>query len=1106
MEKQRDNLDEFINALKNEPVPGKPPQEVVDKILQELGEAEPGAAEEKIKITERIKALKSFTKIAAAAVIIIAVLIGVRIFIGLREESAAVVRRVDVSETEGAVETIKEIEPALDVNLRAELKKLEQMFAAGDIDGLVAVLSEGHFVSRFFAANYLARIGDLRAVAALEKLSAEYGGDETNNIFARAIEKIKSRAEAEAKEAEIEKVLNFQVLHKQTGRPMAGVELNVEIGREKREYVTDEQGRCGIEIGEKEPDYVRINAKKEGFVPMSVAYYSYYGGYEIPIDIPENYILALEPGTSIGGIVQNEQGEPIEEAEVYLYVPAGPPVGGKIEGIWIHNHIVKTDNEGRWRCDIMPAELDDVQIRLAHPDYVDNEAYGMTARPSIEELRDMTGIMRLEKGLAVSGKVLNTDGQPVEQASVAQGSDRYGSHYPKTGTDVNGRFSFSQSRPGEMVLTVQAKGYAPDLKKITVYEGMSPVEFRLGPGQTIRGQVVDSNDKPIEAVGVTADTWRGHRTIKWSSKTDSEGYFEWNDAPKDEVLFDMYKKGYMSVRKFSMSASDDEYIVTMYPPLRVSGEVVDADSNEPIRSFKLIPGIKWEKDDRISWEQSRAIKLADGRYEFKFPHPHDGHIIRIEADGYMPGISRVFTDDEGDVAFDFKLKKGTGPGGTAYLPGGAPAAGAEVILCTPSQGAYIENGRNTGKGNSRFVETGSDGKFSFPAQTEAYLLAVIHDDGYAEVTAEELAAEPNITIEPWGRVEGVLRIGSQVGAGEKVSLGYRRPYKTGTPRIYYDCSTVTDANGDFAFDKLPPGKAQVGRKILSRQFTGYSYAEPVEVKPGQIVSVTIGGTGRPVVGRVVVPADYEKPVDWAYGYNSLILKVPGKETIRRLEGREYARSYAFEISYDGTFRVEDVPAGAYDLRINLYEPPSGGLTGLWETIGSLNYEFEVPDMNDGRSDEPLDIGTLELEIRKRLEVGELAPLFEAETLDGKALRLADYRGKVVLLDFWMSTHPECVKEIPNLKEIYNSFGKNKRFCMISLSLDVDAETVSKFVKDNELEWIHGFLGEWPEAPEAKEYGIERLPARFLLGPDGTIIAKNPSFEQLESVLEEALGM
>jgi peroxiredoxin len=768
--------------------------------------------------------------------------------------------------------------------------------------------------------------------------------------------------------------------------------------------------------------------------------------------------------------------------------------------------------------------------------------------------------------------VVDAAGKPIKGAKVMQGSSRY-AHYPSTKTNAQGEFSFRHARPGEMILTVQAAGYAPDLKEITVHEDMGPVEFRLGPGRTIRGRVVDVEDKPIKGAGVTADTWRGHRMVDWRSETDSDGYFEWNEAPADGVLFDFYKQGYMSVRNIPLSSAIDEYVIVMYPPLRVRGTVVDADSNEPIRKFRLVPGMKWESSDRVHWDRDSSAIFADGRFEHTFTYPRDGHVVRVEAEGYMPAVSRVFYDDEWEVVFDFRLEKGAGPSGTVYLSTGAPVGGAEVILCTLSQNVYIRDGRNMQRRGSQFVVTGSGGEFSFPAQTEKYLLVVLHDEGYAEITDEKLATEPNIVIETWGRVEGVLRIGSQAGSNDGVSLYCERGYEQDGPRVSYDYSTVTDANGYFSFERVPPGEARVARQIkLSRDSQGYSHAVPVQVKAGETFSVTIGGTGRPVVGRVVVPADYNEPMDWNRVRGSLSTKQPQppypddfhemtkKEQLtwylnwqKTEEGRAFIeeylwptypdnitemtmeemqawfknwrgtddgkafmkaqqehakqrRHYVVGIAHDGTFRVEDVPAGTYQFYVHLFDESRSGFSGREELIGSLNYDFEVPDMNEGTSDEPLDIGALEIRIMKRLKAGDVAASFEAETFDGRQIKLADYSGKVVLLSFLVSGHPQYAKEISGLDEIYDIFSKEKRFVMIGLWLDEDVETAKKFVRDNALRWINCYPTDKSRASVFKGYGVRRLPYTFVIGPDGKILAKNPGVEQLEATLEKALGM
>ena len=342
--------------------------------------------------------------------------------------------------------------------------------------------------------------------------------------------------------------LEFQVIHKVTREPIPGVELKIDINYEGQQALTNQDGLCEIDLGETTSDRLVIRARKTGFVPMVVG----WNPSRDHVTIPDCYTLLLEPGTRIGGIIQNEQGQPISGATVFLLAVDDDDLSQSVD-IW--DLPVKTDEQGRWQCEIMPADLE-VAIRLSHPDYVDDERYGSTPRPPMERLRDMTGVMTMQKGLTVRGRVLDQKGLAIAGASVGQGSSRPGADYPETTTDQEGRFIFKHAKPGQMVLTVQAQGYAPELKEFMADKATQPIEFRLGPGHTLKGQIVDTTGNPIAGAFVAADTWRGHRSLWWWGETDAQGRFQWNDAPLDEVQMGLGKQHYMSVRNFAMSPSE----------------------------------------------------------------------------------------------------------------------------------------------------------------------------------------------------------------------------------------------------------------------------------------------------------------------------------------------------------------------------------------------------------------------------------------------------------------------------------------------------------------------------------------------------------------------
>jgi peroxiredoxin len=156
----------------------------------------------------------------------------------------------------------------------------------------------------------------------------------------------------------------------------------------------------------------------------------------------------------------------------------------------------------------------------------------------------------------------------------------------------------------------------------------------------------------------------------------------------------------------------------------------------------------------------------------------------------------------------------------------------------------------------------------------------------------------------------------------------------------------------------------------------------------------------------------------------------------------------------------------------------------------------------------MDLGSIEIPVQQTvqtLRIGDLAPPFEVKTVDGAPLRLADFRGKFVLLDFWATWCRPCVHETPFLKAAYKTFGANDRFAMISLSLDADPSAPKEFALKNEIQWAQGFLGQWSKSAVTPLYGVDGIPSIFLIGPDGKIIARDLREEAISEAVGKALG-
>jgi len=146
--------------------------------------------------------------------------------------------------------------------------------------------------------------------------------------------------------------------------------------------------------------------------------------------------------------------------------------------------------------------------------------------------------------------------------------------------------------------------------------------------------------------------------------------------------------------------------------------------------------------------------------------------------------------------------------------------------------------------------------------------------------------------------------------------------------------------------------------------------------------------------------------------------------------------------------------------------------------------------------------------KEKVKIGEMAPLFKTETLEGKNLRLEDFRGKYVLLDFWSTWCQPSKEETLLLKSVQQKFSTATNLVFVGLSLDDQPEKSLQFLRSNGIERQEGFLGNWNRDifrnGPSRMYGVNAIPSLWLIGPDGKVLAKDLRGMAVEKALEEAL--
>jgi len=776
------------------------------------------------------------------------------------------------------------------------------------------------------------------------------------------------------------KYLRVTVVDAANRQPVAGAQVlatnrQSELGPlPPRSLTTDAAGQCQVNLGGQQPASLTLRVSAPGRAAEDKQWAS--GG------IPEECTIEMQPAVTISGVVLDESARPIAGATVVVSGVTRDEVG---QYLTVPLDTVTTDAAGKWSSPRVPAKSEQLSFRLTHPEFMPAEYDQASPENSTgkvvtkESLLAGNAKMTLEPGIIVEGTLADDRGVSIAAAEVSLLMGENLETRKHTKSDSQGRFKFVLYEAGVVHVVAQARTYAPQHQAVAAERGLKPLRLVLAKGDLLQGRVVDDTGKPIEGAVVSLGSWLNPPLLSWHAQTDSEGRFSWDSAPTNSLGLSVSKTGFIGLYEEVSAVTNEEVMLRLTKAFQLTGKVVDAQSKEPIKSFRLVRGLyAGGDDDYVYWERQGPATGANGVYAASLQlDSWRGAKVKFMAlaEGYLPKATPSLPDT-GWHTFDFELEKGSGPQGVVVSPEDQPVAGAEVaILGLGHLGLGKAAFRNYNPADAFIAKTDVRGRFSLPAALVSPTLVAVHEQGFAETKAEELAASGKIILRPWGRVEGVMKLGNRLATNEQILLS---PKASGRVELNYDSQTFrrhTDDQGRFTFEYVPPGTRQLACLIPTglRGWT-QSHAQLVEVKAGEVTRVTYGGMGRAVIGKVV-DSDPSRRLDWNRGFHHLStkwpqspkeLKTPEERRVwnnspEMKAARERYRSYRPRFAADGSFRVEDVAAGTYQLLLNFIEA-EGGYFGGGRPVGSLTKEVVVPEMPGGRSDEPLDLGELKLQL------------------------------------------------------------------------------------------------------------------------------------------------
>lgn len=810
------------------------------------------------------------------------------------------------------------------------------------------------------------------------------------------------------------RALRIHVTNRQTGHPLANVRVTLHAGHPFTLPVsatrTDPQGYCSLGRTS-DKGLSTLRAEKPGFVPAIS---------EIAPGAPSRLDLILDTADGqVGGRVVTSLGDPLEGATLEL-VLRGKSLGSHFQLNYM-TRTITTDSAGRWQCIDAPADISWLDLMVHHSEYspkslVINEPDLMRNPGLLSPFLDRTHLITVYRDRSLSGKVTAAGGA-ISGASLSAQSQIWQ-------TDEQGYFEIVAGDPNQM-WTIAAEGFNAKQQRL----GLRWNPIRLEESSFFVGSVVDIWDQPIRAVLVDIALAKGTPAL-WQVETDAGGQFVCEAGTK---YITFAKPGYRRAR-LTTTDSLNQKTVTLYPILRISGRVFDAETGEPIKRFTVAAGTVSSSfsDREVTWQT--PTRETGGRYSRTVEEDADGFTLLAQAPGFIPMQSRTIRANEMEVVIDFDLDRGSGPRGHVLDEYDRPVVGAMVYAVQDA--LTLVNGQVTQEARPLAqAQTDSRGHFQFDAlHTAPNGFVGLAGAGIGSISAADLVHGEALRLKGWGAIEGHLYLDGRAMAHTSLYLGGGSD-ANGLPYIEDAYRIQTEPDGTFRVDRVAPGPVMLGDSEL------------YHVEANETLELPLRRNGKTVQGTVFGSWDFDQIQS---DLHIIQVLADGNPVIG-------ASQWVTEVSLDsrGSFEVDGLGAGTYALTGRLFEVTGAGI----HVAARVFQPFFVSQVS--HLEDYLKTGNLNLirTLPDHLYAFDMAPGFRIPSLAGSFVELYDYEGKIVLLSFYGAeevTSPNL--EFERLKESYARFSNDPRFAMLGIFVDATESKARDRVKAAKLPWEHGLAG------------------------------------------------
>lgn len=565
----------------------------------------------------------------------------------------------------------------------------------------------------------------------------------------------------------------------------------------------------------------------------------------------------------------------------------------------------------------------------------------------------------LAPGTTVYGRVVDTEGKPIERAEIVcmpgysklfSPLDTAHAFRPEK-SDENGQFEIPSLPAGEYQILAQKDGYKFAAQGEPIYPNghtdIRNVEIVLEPvgegDSSVYGTVTDSSGRPIENVRLSLATMASEDLSgeSFKTETDAKGYYSFTGIKPGLLLLTAEKDGYQG-KNVSNVRLDEPTDIVMDSTSTVRGMVLVRETNEPPQYFTIHARQDAGETESLESSLDRMFGDHSGRWfsggddgSFEISLAPGEYTLEARSPGLTPGRTQVSVRAGQDVdGVRIELRQAGGRiRGRVVTADGAPAAGALTWLSTGGTFNYF--GGMDGDRPSRNVQVGADGSFEFERLAAGTYTVMASLEGYAQSKSAPIelgdgktVSDVRIVLSGGGSLQGTVEFDGQLAAGALVTVA-----GDGFAEV-----ATSDANGRYRIDGIPPGDYMASAVSLDGNPIMGLVAPlhgRVTIAEGQVTTYNFGEPTHTALEGLCTPV----PQMGTYGF--AILLVPGApidlRTLNFMNPTSLFQDSSSLMQYivgmspvgaDGYFRMDNLIQGEYTLIViyaSMGEIMSGGI-------------------------------------------------------------------------------------------------------------------------------------------------------------------------------------